>query len=114
MLRRRRSSMPDVAAVILAAGASRRMGTPKQLLRWGETTPIIASEFGGQVGPSAVCASCVFPELLQLKGDAGARSVIAADPGRVYRIPVPEAADDVDTPQNFKDLLRRAFLLRIP
>src|SRR5947207_713589 len=38
MLRRRCWSMPDVAAVILAAGASRRMGTPKQLLRWGETT----------------------------------------------------------------------------
>jgi len=195
--------MPDVAAVILAAGASRRMGTPKQLLRWGDTTllgravaaardsacstvhvvlgafreriapsvgarvilnadweeglsssfraaartvradaalflpvdlpfitgkiidrfvdaperihcPIIASEFDGQVGTPALFASSVFPELLQLKGDAGARPVIAADPGRVYRLPVPEAAADVDTPQNFKDLLRRAFLLRIP
>ena len=195
--------MPDVAAVILAAGASRRMGTPKQLLRWGDTTllgraiaaargsrcstvyvvlgafreriapsvgarvilngdweeglsssfraaaqtvradaavflpvdlpfitaaiidrfldaresvrsPIIASEFDDQVGPPALFASSVFPELLELKGDAGAESVIAADPGRVSRIPVPEAAADVDTPQNFKDLLRRAFLLRIP
>jgi len=195
--------MPDVAAVILAAGASRRMGTPKQLLRWGDTTllgraiaaarasrcstvyvvlgafreriapsvgarvilneeweeglsssfraaaravradaalflpvdlpfitgkildrfvdaregirfPIVASEFDGQVGPPALFASSVFPELRQLRGDAGARSVIAADPGRVHRLPVPEAAADVDTPQNFKDLLRRAFLLRIP
>lgn len=30
----------NIAIVILAAGASRRMGEPKQLLRWGETTLI--------------------------------------------------------------------------
>ena len=29
---------PEVSAIILAAGKSRRMGQPKMLLRWGDTT----------------------------------------------------------------------------
>lgn len=32
------SSNPNIAVLILAAGASTRMGTPKQLLKWGDTT----------------------------------------------------------------------------
>jgi molybdenum cofactor cytidylyltransferase len=31
---------PEIALVILAAGESKRMGTPKQLLTWGKTTLI--------------------------------------------------------------------------
>ncbi len=32
--------MPDMPIILLAAGASKRMGTPKQLLPWGEQTLI--------------------------------------------------------------------------
>ena len=32
------NSSSNIAVVILAAGASKRMGTPKQLLKWGSTT----------------------------------------------------------------------------
>ena len=32
--------MPNIATLILAAGASRRLGRPKQLLPWGKTTLI--------------------------------------------------------------------------
>ncbi|WP_298552892.1 nucleotidyltransferase family protein [uncultured Algibacter sp.] len=31
-------SIPNIAIVILAAGASKRMGSPKQLLKWGNDT----------------------------------------------------------------------------
>ena len=31
-------SQSDIAVVVLAAGASNRMGEPKQLLKWGQTT----------------------------------------------------------------------------
>ncbi len=30
--------LPNISVVILAAGASKRMGTPKQLLNWGDST----------------------------------------------------------------------------
>ena len=33
-------SQSNIAIVILAAGASKRMGEPKQLLKWGDTTLI--------------------------------------------------------------------------
>jgi molybdenum cofactor cytidylyltransferase len=32
------SIQPNIAIIILAAGASKRMGSPKQLLKWGDTT----------------------------------------------------------------------------
>jgi molybdenum cofactor cytidylyltransferase len=38
---------PDISAIILAAGSSRRMGQPKMLLPWGETTILgqVVAEF---------------------------------------------------------------------
>jgi len=33
-------SYPNIAIVVLAAGASKRMGEPKQLLKWGDSTLI--------------------------------------------------------------------------
>jgi len=44
----------------------------------------------------------MFPELLELSGDQGARSIIERDPGRVtlvdFDVPMPA---DVDTPEDY-------------
>ena len=43
----------------------------------------------------------LFPELLRLRGDEGARGVIAAQPGRLALVPFDlDAPADVDLPEN--------------
>ena len=65
--------MKNIAAVILAAGLSRRMGKPKMLLPWGETTVL------GQV----ICtfAKTGVSEIVIVTG--GAREVVEADAARL-------------------------------
>lgn len=63
---------PEISAVILAAGSSRRMGRPKLLLPWGATTVI------GQV-TAVVCASGVLePVLVTGRMDGEVRAATAA------------------------------------
>ena len=51
-------SEPSVAAIIAAAGQSRRMGSPKQLLPWGDTT-VIATVVQNLSAASALPVICV-------------------------------------------------------
>lgn len=61
--------------------------------------PIVAAEYDGVLGVPSLFDREVFPELLALEGDAGARVVIRqSDPNRVATVAAPEAAFDVDTP----------------
>lgn len=63
--------------------------------------PIVAAEYDGVLGVPALFNHEVFPELLALEGDAGARVVIRqSDPDRVATVAAPEAAFDVDTPED--------------
>lgn len=63
--------------------------------------PIVAAEYDGVLGVPSLFDREVFPELLALEGDAGARVVIRqSDPARVAGVPAPEAAFDVDTPED--------------
>ena len=70
--------------------------------------PIVVPVFQGTQGTPVVFAREVFPELSQLTGDAGARSVVNARPQRVERVervafdlPMPL---DVDTPEDYARL----------
>lgn len=59
---------------------------------------IVASAYHGTVGPPVYFHRALFPELLTLEGDRGARSVIDRYPGEGVAVPLPEAdAADVDT-----------------
>jgi len=66
---------------------------------------IVASSFAGTVGPPAIFARGIFDELLALRGDHGAKRIISADPARVTSIPLPQAAVDVDTPEQYQKVL---------
>ncbi|HTN54057.1 MAG TPA: NTP transferase domain-containing protein [Anaeromyxobacter sp.] len=60
--------------------------------------PIAAPAAGGL---PALFAAALFPELLALAGDTGAEALAARDPGRVAPVPLPAAALDVDTAEDW-------------
>ena len=78
----------------------------RQLLNlWAERpTRISAARFAGAVGAPAVFPRDFYPELLELEGDAGAKSVLARHPERLVALPIPEAEFDLDTPADLEKL----------
>lgn len=67
--------------------------------------PIVASGYDDVLGVPALFDREVFDELLELEGDTGARAVIRrSDPSRIAMIDAPEAAFDVDTPEDRQKL----------
>ena len=65
----------------------------------------VAATYDGHSGVPAIFPSTVFPDLLALRGDVGARPVLHRLADRCLRIPMPNAAIDIDTPE---DLLKVA------
>jgi CTP:molybdopterin cytidylyltransferase MocA len=67
---------------------------------------IIASEYGDTIGVPVVIGREHVPELMTLKGDAGAGAWLRKRIGDVTRVPVAGAAMDVDTPSDAERLSR--------
>ena len=61
--------------------------------------PIVASSYGAVIGAPCLFPRWAFDELDALVGDQGARAVIARHQAHVRVVPHPEAAVDIDTPQ---------------
>ena len=67
--------------------------------------PIVAPEYAGVRGHPVLFARDVFPDLLRLRGDEGARSLLAAHPERVHLVPFDfPSPPDVDTPADYEQL----------
>jgi molybdenum cofactor cytidylyltransferase len=64
--------------------------------------PIAATEYNHILGVPACFHRSIFPELLQLQGDTGAKRAIAQDMTRVAVHPFPQAAIDVDTLEDYQ------------
>jgi len=60
--------------------------------------PIIASTYNGILGVPALFHKSIFPELLELQGDVGARIVIQRHMDETEVIPFPNGEVDIDTP----------------
>jgi molybdenum cofactor cytidylyltransferase len=60
---------------------------------------IVASEYGGALGVPVLFSRKYYRELGLLKGSQGARRIIVHHGDDVARIPLPEAAFDVDRPE---------------
>jgi molybdenum cofactor cytidylyltransferase len=67
---------------------------------------IIASEYMQTVGVPALFSRPFFPILSALNGTEGAKKVIRNYDEQVYRIPFPEGAIDLDTPEDYAAYLR--------
>ena len=65
---------------------------------------IIAAEYNEIVGVPALFAREIFDELRELSGDKGAKLLIEKHSETLVRIALPEAAFDIDTPQDFAKL----------
>ncbi len=66
--------------------------------------PIIAAIYKNTNGVPALFTKKFFPELLQLEGDTGAKKLIQKFIDLVESVEMPEAAIDVDTPEDFQKL----------
>lgn len=65
---------------------------------------IIAAEYDKDVGVPALFAKELFAELLKLDGDRGAKFIIKNYSDSLEKIALPEAAFDVDTPDDYEKL----------
>jgi molybdenum cofactor cytidylyltransferase len=68
--------------------------------------PIIACDYGEQLGVPILFDRQFFPELLQLSGDKGARAFLKNYPDQIKTISFPEGKFDIDTPEDLV-ILRR-------
>jgi molybdenum cofactor cytidylyltransferase len=79
-----------------------RLDNVQALLQAGGT--VAAAEYSGRCGVPAVFARQHFAALAAVTGDQGARSVLKLLP--VTAVPMPEAAVDLDTPEDLAALQR--------
>jgi molybdenum cofactor cytidylyltransferase len=76
--------------------------------------PIVVPAYQGRRGHPVLFGQPVFDELLAAPDDEGAKTVVRRDPGRVEVVPVEDAAvlEDLNTPEDYKALLRREDQVR--
>ncbi len=101
------NSSCDGALVMLADQALIDAAALTQLLDAFNTDDrIIASEYDDTIGVPVVIGREHVPDLMALKGDAGAGAWLRKRLGQVTRIPMARAAMDVDTPSDAERLTR--------
>jgi CTP:molybdopterin cytidylyltransferase MocA len=72
----------------------------------GQNDLIVAARYQGVLGAPMMFGSDWFPQLKNLEGDYGARSLVPTEEGRVEAIDWSEGAIDVDTPEDAASLNR--------
>jgi molybdenum cofactor cytidylyltransferase len=61
---------------------------------------ITASNYAGRLGVPAIFHESLYPDLLEVKGDQGARAVILQHVGQTSTVEFSEGAVDIDTPND--------------
>lgn len=89
------ADQPLVAAASLGRLASAWRRSSRQ---------IIASRYGDVVGVPAIFPRWCFSDLCELRGDQGARALISRYSDHVQAVPHPEAAVDIDHPEDLLSL----------
>ena len=70
--------------------------------------PIVASQYSGTVGVPALFQRQFFDSLVALNADQGCKGLILANTAKSMRLPCPEAARDIDTPEEYRSLIHPA------
>jgi molybdenum cofactor cytidylyltransferase len=71
----------------------------------GQPDVIISARYDGILGAPMMFGSDWFPQLKNLEGDQGARSLVTKEGGRVEVIDWSEGAIDLDTPEDLASLM---------
>ena len=69
--------------------------------------PIVASQYGEVVGTPALFHSSLFPELMSLQGDKGARKILANHPDELSIVNFENGIIDIDTKADYENLLNK-------
>jgi molybdenum cofactor cytidylyltransferase len=72
---------------------------------------IVASYYSEIAGTPVLFNQSIFPELLELTGDIGARKIIAKHKDRLATVPFPLGNVDMDTADDYRKLLMQKDLL---
>jgi len=68
---------------------------------------IVATKYNGIKGVPALFSSCLFPKLMELNKDEGARKIIKNYGGEIETINFPEGIIDLDTPRAYQEFLKK-------
>ncbi len=108
-----RAMRPDMEAAVVMLGDQPMVGsrTVAALLRsWRRegSRPAVAVARGeeGKWAPPVVLARELWDELMALEGDAGARQLLDRRPELVDVVPTLDRLDDVDTPEDYANIVR--------
>ncbi|GGA06045.1 hypothetical protein CYANOKiyG1_18470 [Okeania sp. KiyG1] len=71
-----------------------------------KSNPIVASEYTGVLGVPALFSSSLFPEMLNLKTDKGAKQIINKYARQVATVNFPRGEIDIDTFTDYESLTR--------
>ena len=105
---------PEVEAVVVLLGDQPFVTAAiveRLVAGWrASASPIVAPVYAGQRGNPVLFARAIFPELLAIQGDQGARAVLAANPARIHLVPFDDARPlaDIDTPDDYERLRQSA------
>lgn len=105
-------ALPDwVAGALVLLGDQPLVGarTVQMLIRaWRQegSRPAVATGNGDEWRPPVLLDRSLWPEMMRLEGDAGARQVLGARSDLVETVPAHGRGDDVDTPEDYARILR--------
>jgi len=100
---------PGTVDTVLIMLADQPLVTAEDLRRLLSTarrnpSSIVAAMYDGVVGVPATFPRWCFRELIELRGDQGARALLHRHADRIVRLPMPDAAVDIDTPEDLLHL----------
>ncbi len=103
------AALPATCSAVLVLLGDQVTVTDNDLKRlvnaWnGHDTVIAASVYQGHVGVPAIFPRWCFSELRELRGDRGARVILERHATRLAHVQMPNAAIDLDTPEDLAAL----------
>lgn len=111
-IRRGLAALPSTCDAVLILLGDQVAVTADDLKRlagaWKEQDGVIATAtYDRHVGVPAIFPRICFSELAELRGDQGARKLLERHNYRLVRVPMPNAAIDLDTPEDLAALTQK-------